>query len=974
MVADLKWANAGSSMTRSKHCSVNRPTCLASAKQNLPKTGNAPASGDADRATAKSVESKLPKVVGPRVIAGPGVIAPKVPMNPIKPSTETSVPTVSVPLPAAAGATVQVRPEMPLLQPRGMQLKLARGAVPTMPISGTGPSASSSATTPATASATTATSPAAVVPRAAGMAVPPRMPTAPVQPVRGPQPPKAPPPALEAESAVNDGSQGSWSRTAKQPLGAVMPAGLNGKSKLDARVSGTTASKNAPPEPPYQQPVHKPTHQPPPPPLPPIPPPPRDVEVVDRRPFGRRPLREGECFRMLQGLITMRAQTRFRLGKVVDLLPLAMDASLRKILESLDLTCFRAALGELGLSSPEDVTFLLDQDLRQVGLNLVQVRKLQSRARQWVQEDVAQQAAVATDAPCRSTDRKRGCESANEDERIVKPRLSEPARPFGMCGRNFPRRLIFIRRVSLPVRAAFQNGDFRHGESEANVNRKITATVPDHDLHLTERGRQQAAEAGQRLASLVGEGSVRFTYSPYTRARETLNGILRAGALEKWPCQEDVRIREQEFGNYDSPEIKEFHKEKASFGPFYYRFRDGESPADCWDRASSYLESLRQSFADETAENHVIVGHGTMLMVMLMRFFQLPVGDFDFYKSLQNCEFVVCERKKAGLAMAAAAFRDAGVRWVCAGWTVFTVENLVMSEYKVEIKKYWGGSGGPGAYQTMYSTLSGLASFSIFAAYWRFARHGLALRSPSSSERLLALGFRVLGLGTLSQLMPPINLGALQIALGLYEPPKDLPPQVRGAMACPFDFNAHAGRGEVFGITRLSRRPELAGIGFVGIGGALVATTATQMAFWGFGPVVSFSILALHSDRVQRRSGELSTCKEEQTSLVPFLALLDGRQSWATFYNELVMQNLFAAALLAIFYSAGGCHLDNQVTGPARRDKDDPKFELSYTWPPGEDKNYAGLRFKTEELPQKEIWDGNLDSCMLSHEPEAPKE
>ena len=28
--------------------------------------------------------------------------------------------------------------------------------------------------------------------------------------------------------------------------------------------------------------------------------------------------------------------------------------------------------------------------------------------------------------------------------------------------------------------------------------------------------------------------------------------------------------------------------------------------------------------------------------------------------------------------MAAAAFRDAGVRWVCAGWTVFTVENLVM--------------------------------------------------------------------------------------------------------------------------------------------------------------------------------------------------------------------------------------------------------------------------------------------------------
>ena len=33
---------------------------------------------------------------------------------------------------------------------------------------------------------------------------------------------------------------------------------------------------------------------------------------------------------------------------------------------------------------------------------------------------------------------------------------------------------------------------------------------------------------------------------------------------------------------------------------------------------------------------------------------------------------------------------------------------------------------------------------------------------------------------------------------------------------------------QVFGITRVSRRPELVGLGFFGIAGALVATTATQ--------------------------------------------------------------------------------------------------------------------------------------------------
>eukprot|EP00438_Fugacium_kawagutii_P036250 Skav223689 [mRNA] locus=scaffold1907:112067:113819:+ [translate_table: standard] len=111
---------------------------------------------------------------------------------------------------------------------------------------------------------------------------------------------------------------------------------------------------------------------------------------------------------------------------------------------------------------------------------------------------------------------------------------------------------------------------------------------------------------------------------------------------------------------------------------------------------------------------------------------------------------------------------------------------------------------------------------------------------------------------------------------------------------------------QVYGITRVSRRPELVGLGFYGIAGALVATTATQVTMWGLGPLVSFSILAMHSDRVQRRSGELSLEKEQQTSLMPFLAFLDGRQSWVTLKEELVTSNLVAAGLLAFFLSAGG--------------------------------------------------------------------
>ena len=118
---------------------------------------------------------------------------------------------------------------------------------------------------------------------------------------------------------------------------------------------------------------------------------------------------------------------------------------------------------------------------------------------------------------------------------------------------------------------------------------------------------------------------------------------------------------------------------------------------------------------------------------------------------------------------------------------------------------------------------------------------------------------------------------------------------------------------EVFGITRVSRRPELVGLGLFGLAGAMVATTPTQVAWQG--EVDTPRVLGGHvgpgpcrvlyhpgapqrgldvstrkphglKDRVQKRSGELSEEKEQQTSLFPCLALLDGRQSWALLQDE----------------------------------------------------------------------------------------
>ncbi|CAK8994191.1 unnamed protein product [Durusdinium trenchii] len=297
-----------------------------------------------------------------------------------------------------------------------------------------------------------------------------------------------------------------------------------------------------------------------------------------------------------------------------------MEQSLVAILTSLELQVFQPSLERLGVASCEDIAVLQDGDLLQAGLSLVQTRKLQKRAKETVPSS-------EPDGQVDEPSRKR--RSPHEE-------TTEPTASRARCGSfravlstgKGPRRLIFI----------------RHGESEGNVNRKLTATVPDHNLHLTERGRQQAIEAGVKLKALLGDGSLRCICSPYVRARETLNGVLRAWGSQPWPCQEDVRLREQEFGNYDAPDIKEKHKEKARFGAFYYRFTDGESLADCYDRAWSFLESLRRSFQAETAENLLVVGHGNMLVVLLMCLFQIKVSEFASIRPLENGEFAVCER------------------------------------------------------------------------------------------------------------------------------------------------------------------------------------------------------------------------------------------------------------------------------------------------------------------------------------------
>ena len=89
----------------------------------------------------------------------------------------------------------------------------------------------------------------------------------------------------------------------------------------------------------------------------------------------------------------------------------------------------------------------------------------------------------------------------------------------------------------------------RHGESEGNQNVDIYATVPDHAIGLTDRGREQALECGQKLRQIMGDDETcTFYVSPFHRSKETCEYIAKAFRKEKIrKIREDPRIREQEW-------------------------------------------------------------------------------------------------------------------------------------------------------------------------------------------------------------------------------------------------------------------------------------------------------------------------------------------------------------------------------------------------------------------------------------------
>lgn len=218
-------------------------------------------------------------------------------------------------------------------------------------------------------------------------------------------------------------------------------------------------------------------------------------------------------------------------------------------------------------------------------------------------------------------------------------------------------------RMKLPKRIIL----VRHGESKGNLDGSAYTTTPDYKIPLTKLGQNQARIAGQNILKIIQSQSesetennwkVYFYVSPYERTRSTLREIGKSFNKKRIiGVREECRIREQDFGNFQVEErMKAIKQTREKFGRFFFRFPDGESAADVFDRVSSFLESLWRDIhmnrlqQDESEEeiNLVIVSHGLAARVFLMKWFKWTVEQFEHLNNFRNCEVRVMQLGPGG--------------------------------------------------------------------------------------------------------------------------------------------------------------------------------------------------------------------------------------------------------------------------------------------------------------------------------------
>jgi probable phosphoglycerate mutase len=167
----------------------------------------------------------------------------------------------------------------------------------------------------------------------------------------------------------------------------------------------------------------------------------------------------------------------------------------------------------------------------------------------------------------------------------------------------------------------------RHGQTVWNVENKICGAT---DIELTELGHQQAIELGESIKK-ENIHIDQILCSPLSRAADTARHISQITGI---PCKEETRLKEQNFGKYESTarDSQEFKKAKENF---ICSFDGGETMLHLASRVYSLLDDIKK----QTDTTYLLVAHNGIARVIQSYFYDMTNQEFAEF-GIKNCELI----------------------------------------------------------------------------------------------------------------------------------------------------------------------------------------------------------------------------------------------------------------------------------------------------------------------------------------------
>ncbi len=191
----------------------------------------------------------------------------------------------------------------------------------------------------------------------------------------------------------------------------------------------------------------------------------------------------------------------------------------------------------------------------------------------------------------------------------------------------------------------------RHDWSKQNTGEEDAVVVGDPNISLSEK-KINSPEAAKLLGADYLRQALMYC-SPYRRTRQTKTRILTACGIAEGEVRvlEDPRLREVEHG-YENT-VADQEKLREVHGWFFYRFEGGESPADCYDRLCTFIESMhrqarrmKRRSPGGKRPNIVIFTHGLTMRCFVMRYLHLTVEQFESIHNPKNCDIITIGKIK----------------------------------------------------------------------------------------------------------------------------------------------------------------------------------------------------------------------------------------------------------------------------------------------------------------------------------------